>query len=108
MGRGELSRFVMSRPGFTRRCLAAFAVLAVIGLGTVGLYHLYVDALDGDAAAHECVTCRAVGSAVALLTTAIVVRALRLFFVETPPIRLGIEHAGFKTRLRSRAPPIGI
>lgn len=98
----------MSRPGFTRRCLAAFAVLAVLGLGTVGLHHLYADALDGDGAAHECVTCRAVSSAVALLTVAIVVRALQVLFVETPPTRLGIEHAGFKTRLRSRAPPIGI
>ena len=96
----------MSKPGFARRCVAMFALLAVVGLGTVGLHHLYTDAFDADARVHDCVTCRAVGSAVALLTATIVVRAFRLLFVESRAVPLGIEHGGFKPRLRSRAPPM--
>jgi len=93
--------------GLSRRCFVALAVAALLGLGTVGLHHLYVDAMGGGEAAHDCLTCRVVGSSVALLGVMIAtITACHVFPAPSFP-SLGIEHAGFAVRLGSRAPPTG-
>lgn len=52
-----------------RRATATLAVLAVLGLGTFGLYHVYAEALVGNDLGHECVTCKVVGSTRALVVS---------------------------------------
>ena len=94
--------------GLSRRCLATLAVVALLGLGTVGLHHFYVDAMGGHETAHDCLTCRIVGASAAVVASTTAGLTADRVFRTLSFQSLGIEHAGFIVRRGSRAPPAGL
>lgn len=98
----------MLAPGFTRRWLTALAVAALLGLGTFGLHHIYADAFGLDDTAHDCLTCRVVGSTVAMLAAAIAAFAAPRVFAGPPSLPVGLENACHTIRAGSRAPPVAV
>jgi hypothetical protein len=98
----------MIRTRLARRCLAALAVVALLGLGTVSLHHFYTDAMTGDEAGHDCLTCRVIGSSVALIAATFAGLCVSRAFAAPSFPSLGLEHVGFRVRLGSRAPPAAL
>jgi hypothetical protein len=88
-----------------RRWVAVMATVAIVGLGTFGLHHLYSDALDGEHPAHDCMTCRVVGSPNAV-AAAQQHPALMTLAVAAPVVAPHqVDQPGFSTIHGSRGPP---
>lgn len=86
------------------RWIAVAATTAVVGLGTFGLYHVYADALDGHSG-HDCMTCRVVGSASALVVAKPAAALTTLVTTATVVTPSEIEHHGFTRIHTTRGPP---